>query len=393
MATRANSRAAVPVHTFRAEDLQQLLAVTDGPCVSIQLSTHRRYPAWTQDPIKFKTLLGQAETQLAAVPGGRDPGTMLEPVRRLLDDPGVWEYALDGLAVYASPTYAAAFRVPLQLPDTVFVADTFHTKPLFRFLRANTRYYVLAISQNAVSLYEGSSYGAEPVELEALPSDLTAAIGVSELNEHSRGIVAHGGGAAGRSFHGRGPGKEEQKETLLKFFRAVDKGLHEFLRHERAPLLIAAVKYYRPIYREANTYPHLVEEGLDGNFERANGDTIHAAAWPIVSRERERRMVEWVDRYRALAPKGLAVDGVEAVASATVQGRVRSVLAAENGDTWGDLDRATGEVKRSSEAKGAGRPDLLDDVCEEAWKRGAEIYVLPQPSLPTDQPIAAVLRF
>jgi hypothetical protein len=392
MATRANTRA-VPVRTFRAEDLQQLLNVSGGPCVSIHLATHRRYPEWTQDPIRFKTLLAQAEAELAARSDARDHAALLDATRRLLDDPGIWEYALDGLAVYASPSYAAAFRVPMELPETVMVADTFYTKPLFRFLRANSRYYVLAISQNAVTLYHGSSFGAEPVDLQALPSDLTAALGLSEPDEHQRGVFTHGGGGAGRMFHGRGPGKEDRKETLLKYFRAVDKGLHEYLKLERAPLLLAAVKYYGPIYREVNTYPHLLAEGMDGNFERANGDAIHAAAWPLVSRERDRRVAEWVDRYQSLAAKGLAMDGVEPVASAVVQGRVRAVLAAENGNTWGRLDRATGEVTILEGPNGKANPDLLDDVCEEAWKRGAEIYVLPQPSLPTDRPIAAVLRF
>lgn len=398
MATRSNIRAEVPVRPFRAEDLQQLLAVHEEPCVSIHLTTHRRYPEWTQDPIRFKTLLSQAEAQIATRADARDHAALLESVRRLLEDPGIWEYALDGLAVYASTKYRSAFRVPMPLPDTVVVADSFYTKPLFRFLRTNSIYYVLAISQNAVSLYQGSSFGAGPVDLQALPSDLSAALGASELDEHERGIVSHGGGAAGRSFHGRGPGREERKETLLKFFRAVDKGLREYLRLERAPLLIAGVKYYRPIYREANTYPYLISDGLDGNFERANGDAIHAEAWPIVSQEWERRLAEWVDRYRSLAPKGLAVDGIQAVASATVQGRVRAVLAAENGNTWGRLDRATGEVtllegNSKQGPNGGTSPDLLDDVCEEAWKRSAEIYVLPQASLPTEKPIAAVLRF
>ncbi|HYJ32906.1 MAG TPA: hypothetical protein VE326_06760 [Candidatus Binatia bacterium] len=391
MATRANNRS-LSVRTFRAEDLQQLLSVQDRPCVSIHLATHRRYPEWTQDPIQFKTLLAKAETELAAG-SAKEHATLLDPMRRLLDDSEVWEHALDGLAVYAAPSYVAAFRVPMPLPETVVVADTFHTKPLFRFLRSNSRYYVLAISQNAVTLYHGSSFGAEPVELQALPADLSAALGASELDEHQRGVVVHGGGFGGRAYHGRGPGKEDQKETLLKFFRAVDKGLHEYLRQERTPLILAAVKYYRPIYKEANTYPHLLEEGLEGNFDRTNGETIHAAAWPIVTRERERRVAEWVDRYRSLAPKGLALDGVEPVAAAVVQGRVRSVLAAENGDTWGRLDRETGEVTLLQGPNGHANADLLDDVCEEAWKRGAEIYVLPQTELPTDRPIAAVLRF
>ena len=392
MATRGNTRVAVPVRIFRAEDLQQLLAVHEDPCISIHMPTHRRHPERTQDPIQFKNLLGQAEAKLASRPGSRE-GAILEPVRRLLDDPGIWEYALDGLAVFASESLTAAYRVPMPLPEAVVAADTFHTKPLFRFLRSNSVYYVLAISQNEVTLYQGSSFGAAPVELRALPSDLSEALGASEPDERERGIVAHGGPGHGLAFHGRGPGREERKETLLKFFRAVDKGLHEYLREERAPLLIASVKYYKPMYSEANTYPHLLDEGLDGNFERANGDLIHAQALPIVTRDRERRIAEWVDRYRSLEPKGLAVDGIEAVASATVQGRVRAVLAAENGNTWGRLDRATGEVTLTQEGAGGSSPDLLDDICEEAWKRAAEIWVLPQRELPTAQAIAAVLRF
>lgn len=393
MATRGNTRPAVPVRTFRAEDLQQLLAVREEPCVSIHLTTHRRYPEWTQDPIQFKNLLGQAEAKLAARPGAREGTAILDSVRRLLDEKEMWEYALDGLAVFASASLTAAYRVPVPLPEAVVVSDTFHTKPLFRFVRTNSLYYVLAISQNEVTLYQGSSYGAAPVELRALPADLSEALGASEPDEHQRGIVAHGGPGHGLAFHGRGPGREERKETLLKFFRAVDKGLHEYLRDERAPLLIAGVKYYKPMYREANTYPHLLDDGLDGNFERANGDVIHAEAWPIVTAYRQRRIAEWVDRYRSLESKGLAVDGIEAVATATVQGRVRAVLAAENGNSWGTLNRATGEVARSRERTPGAGSDLLDDLCEEAWKRAAEIYVVPQPELPTGQPIAAVLRF
>ena len=279
----------------------------------------------------------------------------------------------------------------MPLPEGVVVADTFHTKPLFRFRNTNSSYHALAVSQNAVSLYQGSSYGAEPVELQALPSDLQDALGVSEMDADQRGIVAHGGGVAGRIYTGRGPGREDRKERLLPFFRAVDKGLREYLREERTPLVLAAVKYYRPIYREANTYPHLLDDGPDGNFDHANGDMIHAEAWPFVSRERDRRLSERVDQFRSLLPRQLAVDGVQAVAAAVVQGRVRTVLAAEDGNVWGRLDRATGEVTLREGS--TGNPDLLDDICEEAWKRGAEVYVVPRAALPSEEPIAGLFRF
>jgi hypothetical protein len=387
--SRTNQSAAPPVKPFRAEDLQRLLAPADPPCVSIYLPTHRRHPDWKQDPVRFRSLIAEADSLLKASRGARDSKDPLESIRRLLDEPH-WEFSLDGLAVFQSATHQAAYRLPIRVSERVVVADTFHTKPLIRFLHTDRRYFVIALSQNAVSLYEGSSFGAGIVELHGVPGSLREVLGVAD---HDRAFSAHGGGAAGFVFHGRGPGREETKESLLKYFRAVDRGLRDFLRDERSPLLLASVKYYHPIYREANSYPHLLAEGLEGNYERANVDQIHAEAWPIVGRAYEGRAAEWIGRYRALAGTGLALDGLEEIAAAAMSGRVRCALAAEGETLWGVLDRRTGAVTRHDQQTGPDDGDLVDDLCEEALKRGADVYVIPRSQMPTGSPIAAILRF
>src|SRR5262245_45165189 len=198
MASRANTHVTIAILPSRAEHLRRLASGREWPCVSIQMATHRRFPEGRQDPIKFKTLLGRAEAELLAKVGSRELNGLLDPLHRLLDEEAVWEHALDGLAIFLSPSFAAAYRVPASIPDAVIVADTFHTKPLFQFLRTNSTYYVLAVSQNLVTLFHGSMYGAEPVELQSLPADLVQALGgLGELDEHQKGFTAHGGGVAG----------------------------------------------------------------------------------------------------------------------------------------------------------------------------------------------------
>ena len=387
MATQSSKRT-LDVRAFRAEEMPRLLASSAPPCVSVYLPTSRRFPEKRQDPKRYRDLLHQAETLLAESPDGGQ-SALMETLRSLGDSPH-WEYSLDGLAVFLSPDLAAAYRVPFAVPEQVVVADSFHVKPLIRFLHANARYFVLSLSQNAVSLYEGSPFGAGTVDVRALPQSLRDAIGVPE---YERAVTPHGGGMGGVAFHGRGPGKEETKDTLIKYFRAIDKGLREFLRDERAPLLLASVKYYQPIYREANTYPHLLPEMLEGNYEHVNGDKIHAAAWPIVSAGFERHTAEWVERYRALVGSGLASDDMNAIAIATLSGRVRAVLAAEGETVWGKLDRRTGAITYHDRQLGADDDDLVDDLCEECLKRGAEVYVVSRAVMPTASPIAAVYRF
>jgi hypothetical protein len=226
------------------------------------------------------------------------------------------------------------------------------------------------------------------VDIPGLPRSLTDALGAVENERRSKTV--HGGGVA---YHGSGVGKEETKEDLLSYFRVIDKALREHLHGESAPLLLAAVKYYQPIYREANTYPHLDAAMLEGNYEHVNGDKIHAEAWPIVSAAASHGFEPWVERYKTGAANGLATDRIESVAEAVIQGRVSCVLTAEGETVWGLLDRATGSIERRERQLDAEDDDLLDDLCEEALKRGGEAFVVPRASMPTASPIAAVFRF
>ena len=374
------------IQSFRAEALTDLLRDGAGPHLSIYLPTHRRHPEWKQDPVRYRDLLGRAAELLRAryQPGEID--SFLEPLRSLERD-GDWEHALDGLALFRSRDSMTMYRLPMPVPELVVVAETYHTKPLLRFLSSNGRYLVLAISQKAVSLYEGTSFGAGPVNLHGVPTSLREAVGVLDDKPFAGQYVA------GAVYHGNGPGKEIRKEELLQFFRKVDRGLHDYLRDERVPLLLASVKYYHPIYATANRYPGLLEEHLAGNYERATPERIHAEAWPIVSKVFEARVSTCADRYRRRSGNGLASDRLEEVAAAAVTGRVQCLLVPEEESVRGVLDRVTGAIRRQERRQDTNDADVLDDIAEEAFKRGAEVYVVPRASMPAPGPLAALYRF
>src|SRR5262249_16991091 len=76
-----------------------------------------------------------------------------------------------------------------------------------------------------------------------------------------------------------------------------------------------------------------------------------------------------------------------------VTGRVRTLLVAEEESVWGSLDRATGSIRRHDGEKGSEDADGLDDIAEEAYKRGGDVYVVPRAVMPVQGPIAALYRF
>jgi Bacterial archaeo-eukaryotic release factor family 7 len=155
----------------------------------------------------------------------------------------------------------------------------YHLKPLLPLLAGDGRFYVLALSQNEVRLLGASRYSTDEVKLgDDVPESLADAL---KLDEPEKQLQFHtgssGDGGAGRSavFHGHGA-KDDSKDNILRYFRKIDRGLRDVLKGQEAPLVVAGVDYLLPIYREANTYSGLVEEGTTGNPEELSVEELHA---------------------------------------------------------------------------------------------------------------------
>jgi len=144
------------------------------------------------------------------------------------------------------------------------VSHHFHLKPLLPLLTNNGYFYILALSQNEVRLLKATHSSVKEVALpESVPSSLAEAIKYDQaekvLESHSSASAAtrSKGGRRPMMFHGQGVGLDNEKQTILHYFQQIDRGLHELLHDEMAPLVLAGVEFLLPIYHEANTYPHL----------------------------------------------------------------------------------------------------------------------------------------
>jgi hypothetical protein len=349
-----------------------------------------------QDQIRFKNLMRRAEERLLKL-GTRSPEArrLLEPGQKLLDDPFFWHYLSDGLAVFISEKTVRTFRVPLPFPELAVVTDRFHLKPLLTLLSLDGQYYLLALSQNEVRLLRGTSFSAAEVELEAVPKGLAEVIKPEEkakhLQFHTRAPAA-GPGRRAAIFHGHGAAAEIQKDQILRYFRRISQGVHEVLRNERAPLVLAGVEYLFPIYREANTYPRLLEQGIAGNPDGLKPEELHARAWPIVRPHFERAYWETVERYEQLSRAGHGSNRVEEVVPAAHAGRVESLLVAVGVQRWGHYNPKNGEIVTVNEPR-PGDHDLLDFAALHTLLHGGDVYAVEPERLPDSSPVAACFRY
>lgn len=303
------------------QDLQPLLAPHPAPCLSIFLPTHRYPPDANQDPIRFKNLLGTAEDLLRQRYAPKDIRTLIEPLQVLLDN-GFWQEPSDGgLAVFRSSDVVAHYWIPQPLPEVAVVADTFHLKPLFRFLRANRRFFVLALSKNSVAFYKGTPYTLIAVDLPALPP-----ISLTELGAERRepGVNHHASATSGAAIvHGHEALTADKKEELARFFGAIDNALWEVLRDERAPLVLVGVGCHHALYRATSRYQYLAERGVEDNCAHASLEELHAKVWPIVSEFFQAREDEILNEYATLAGNSQVTSFVARIAETLVFSKLR----------------------------------------------------------------------
>jgi len=376
---------------FTRDDLKTLLAEHRSPCISVFMPAHRG--GAQEDPIRWRNHLAEAEERLAKA-GWRAPEVreLLAPGRRLLDDNTFWNNQSDGLAAFLAPKFLRLFRLPLAFKDGVVVASQFSVIPLLPLLSGNGRFFVLALSQNAVRLLQGTHYSVSELDLKGAPRSLAEALLTHENMEpfsffgRRAGV---GAGSWGGIFHGHGVGIDDSKDELAHYFQKIDRGLHPLLREEKAPLILAAVEYLQPIYRQANTYAHLLERGIEGNPERLSNKELHDRAWTLIKPVFEAAQQGAAAQYRQLAGTEHASGDLAAVVAAAYEWRVETLFVALGRQVWGVLDPTAGKVELHEQAL-FGDVDLLDLAAAHTLAHGRTVYAVQPEQLPSGTDVAAI---
>jgi hypothetical protein len=380
------------MNVLTRNNLKLLMEIHQGPCVSIFMPMHRSGPETQQDPIRFKNLLREAEerlmTQGLPAPEARE---LLESAQKLLQGDLFHQHQSDGLVMFLSPEVFRTYLLPFVFKELVIVADRFHIRPLLPLLSGDGRYYILALSQNKVRLLQGTHYSVNEVSLADVPKNLAETLrdddSWKELQMHSG--LSGGEGTFSSVTHGS---EVDSKENIKRYFRRIDKGLHELVKDERVPLVLAGVDYLHPIYKEVNTYPHLMEAGIGGNPERLSAEELHAQAWTVVRPYFQKAQQEAVDQYKQWINSGRASKRLRKIIPAACHGRIELLFVVPDFQLWGTFDPSTDDLHLHKKEK-TGDEDLLELAAIQTLLNGGTVYVVEPEKMPDTESLAAVLRY
>jgi hypothetical protein len=395
------------------ENIQTLIEEQSTPQISIYIPTHRAGAEIQQDAIRLKNALAQAEEKLVERGMRRvEAQELLEPASTLVDDHNFWKHQSDGLALFLSPERWAHFRLPLDFEEQVVVTELFHLTPLLPMLNQEGRFFILTLSQGNVRLLQGTPYSVGEVDTENMPQSLAEALrwddperrvqwhsqtGTPVESGRPRSTGGPGGpqvvaGDRGAMFHGQGSDEDDVKEEIRRYFQKIDHGLVDLLDKEDWPVVLSGVDYLLPMYREVSHYPHLMEQGIEGNPEEMGKKELHAEAWSIVAPHFQQAQQEATELYKRSAHTERATNDIEEIVSAAYFERVSTLFVDRDAHQWGTFDPESNQVVCHPQ-KEPGDVDLLDLAAIHTYRNSGTVYAVTAEELPDQGPVAALFRY
>jgi hypothetical protein len=375
-------------------ELKTLMNKQKAPCISLFMPTYRTGAEIQQNQIRLRNLLREAEEKL--LDGGlrtAEAKALLEPVSGLLGNVIFWRQQSDGLAVFLSADVFSYYCLPIDFDELIVVADRFHVRPLLPVLESDGRFYILTLSQNEIRLYESTKQSIREIELETIPKNIADALHYDELEKQvrfHRGTSR--GGERGSMLSGGGANLDDMKENILKYFRQINRGLHSLLKDERVPLVLAGVDYLFPIYREANTYPSLIDEGIAGNPKGISTELLHKQALQIIKPYFQKAEDDALAQYRQSSGTGLTSNDIKEIVPAAYHGRVGLLFISTGHQPWGVFDPESNEVQLHRTMK-SDSEGLLDFSAIQTFLNGGSVFSIAREKMPDDTSVAAVFRY
>lgn len=360
------------------DDLRRLADAPATQTITVYLPTTPVTSASDADRIAFVNLVREGLESLRAAADSRDErmnvDVLAEELDDLADDPVFWAHQAHGLAVIASTSGIATFRLPEPVGPAVYAGDRPRLAPLVAAATSPRAFLVLDLSADGARLLESFGDGtASAVVVPDMPTSAADLAGKASIND--------------RSLSGRLVGDEGRNVRLRAYGRAVHAAVRPLLHGEREPLVLVAAEPLASMYRGVNAYPHLIDAGVSLSADHEDDAAVARLAAPLAAEAIDAEVSALISALSTWQESGRAAFDPSTVARAAVQGAVDTLLV----DTTVDLPGAVnpdGTLSSVGETGG-----LVDDLVRLVLATGGSVRHVAAADLPGATPVAAILRW
>ena len=354
------------------ETLDRLKKVVSDCAVTLVLRTHRTHPENAQDSIKLKNKVSEARVRLEKEYDAKTAKNLGEKLEKLAQEIDA-NYNLEGLVLFVDADHAEFVRLPVELNDRIIIDSTFATRPLFRALNLETRYYLLMLSKDKARLLRASSSNLE--------EELGGEFPIENTNLHPKSRT-------------EGAIDERVDNLQLEFFNRIDKVVNAVHQKEPLPIYIASDdmnygQYLKMADRPNTIYGNVASKNRDGKA----GNSIKEV-WPAIQEETKARNLSRKEELKKAVGSGKVVSDYSEIWQALEMGRGATLFVQQG--LFQPAQVKDNHIKLIDKADINSKDDvddIIDEMIEKNSLTGGDVVFLPKEEMADFQGLALVTRY
>ena len=157
-------------------------------------------------------------------------------------------------------------------------------------------------------------------------------------------------------------------------------------------LLTACGDHLIALYRDANSYSHLLDAAVPVNPDGISDTALHARAMEAMRPRFEKPRSDALDTFSELSGTERTSADIDRIVSGAHNSRVDTLFVTPGRQRWGRYDPNRNAVQIHAEFE-PGDQELLNFAAVRTLQNGGTVFAVDADGLPGEGPAAAVLRF
>ena len=365
----------------------------EGPYVSIYQNTHKRPRNVEQDIITFKNHLKTVKESLLKSYKEEEVKKLLEPLYNLEFEKDFWNHNREGFALFANPSDFVVLRLSNKVRERAIVADSFHKKPLIRYLQTRGAFDVLTLSKDNFALYTCTKELCHKVDFEndvaVTKEEVLGTLDESDYLSHA----SYNGASKEAMYHGHEDTKSIEKKDKERYFRYVDRFIAKtYSNPTKRPLVLWALAEHQGVFRKLSNNEHLVSDGVLQSDKDITESDVLEEAWSIIKPIYDQEIQELIERYKQAHSKGMASDNIHVIGKKLLEGNIETAIISSDKMIPGKVNMIDGSIIEG-QLENPTQDDVLDDLAEGIMNQGGQVLVLADDDIPTDTGILVIYRY
>lgn len=365
--------------------LTRLLHAAEGPCISLLLPRHPLNSGREADVIEMKQAIHETIRYLEQ--------SAVESREALTGDIKALSAQIDfnhpgcGIGIFVAPAIRELIYFHTPVTKKMIVADRFEIRDLLFESAYNIPYFLLLLTENKASLFEGRFDRLAEVTGNGFPQRFT--------DDHiyqppSRGN-AYAGQAVTQSYEA-----DKSAMTAIRytaFFRKVDAMLDQ-LSINGSIFLVAAATKELAAFKQVSRHTGRILWSVVGNYQH-DMEALQQKAWLTCRQIIDDNNAKALAHYQEAFGQHRGEEGVQAVWKAVRQGRGLTLLVEKDLRMPGFIADNDPSLLHLSSITGNHQiiPDAVEDIIRASLDNHVQVIFYPNGMLHYQQGIALVTRY